>query len=78
MLASALGIPPLAAGLTVLCTGLALYDPLCGLVGGKGASFNPSQNFAFAAAGQGSLFIHICRSVQLSPLLALTFAQNHS
>lgn len=67
MLADALGVPGLVAGLTVLCTTLALYDPVCALVGGQGASFNPSQNFAFAAAGQGSLTIHCLRSVSSTP-----------
>lgn len=63
MASAALGISPMAAGLAVLCTGLALYEPLCAAVGGKGASFNPSQNFAFAAAGQGSLSFHAFRSL---------------
>ncbi len=60
---AALGISPMTAGLAVLCTGLALYEPICAIVGGQGASFNPSQNFAFAAAGQGSLSFHAFRSV---------------
>lgn len=63
MVSAAFGISPMAAGLAVLCTGLALYEPVCTIVGGKGASFNPSQNFAFAAAGQGSLGFHAFRSV---------------
>lgn len=63
ILSSALGIPPMVAGLTVLCTGLALYEPICEIVGGKGASFNPSQNFAFAAAGKGAITLHALRSL---------------
>ena len=35
MLSYALGIPPMVAGLTVLCTGLALYEPICSIVGGE-------------------------------------------
>lgn len=68
MLSDALGIPAMTAGLTVLCTGLALYEPVCKLVGGEGASFNPSQNFAFAAAGKGSIAFHTLRSVSIKSL----------
>jgi hypothetical protein len=46
ILSSALGIPPMVAGLTVLCTGLALYEPICEIVGGKVAP-SAMPNVAF-------------------------------
>lgn len=72
MASAAFGIPPMTAGLAVLCTGLALYEPICKTVGGKGASFNPSQNFAFAAAGKGTFAVHAFRSVSstIDPILS--------
>lgn len=66
LLSDALGIQPLAAGLTVLCVGLALYEPVCAKLGNAQASFSPAVNFAQAGAGQGSLRHHTLRSVRLS------------
>lgn len=62
----------MTGSLAVLCTGLALYEPVGELVGGKGVSFNPSQNFAFAAAGKGDIASHTLRSVSKSFLSAST------
>jgi hypothetical protein len=35
----------------------------------QGASFNPSQNFAFAAAGKGAITLHALRSVSIFSLI---------
>ena len=73
-----LEIPPMTAGLTVLCTGLALYDPICRRIGGDSASFSPAVNFALAGAGKGSLKQHALRSVCPHPpdLLPNTLGTN--
>ena len=57
------GIPPFAAGLAVLLTGLALFDPVAQIVGGHGVSFNPATSACFAAAGKGSWGYHLLRMV---------------
>ena len=59
----------MAAGLLVLCTGLALYEPICKRIGGEQASFSPAVNFALAGAGKGAIGHHSLRSVS-SDLLA--------
>ena len=63
MVAPALGLPPMAAGLLVLILGLITFLPVCDRIGGKGALFNPAHNIAFAAMRQGSVASHIVRMV---------------
>lgn len=70
---SEFGIPPLAAALTVVVAGLALFEPIGQRLGGHGASWNPATNACFAAAGKGSPSQHVVRAVSwLCLLLAPT------
>lgn len=59
----ALGMPALAAGLSVLVGGLIVFGPVADWLGGPGALFNPSHNLAFAALGQGKKRTHLMRMV---------------
>ena len=68
------GIPSFAAGLAVLITGLALFDPVAQLVGGHGVSFNPATSACFAAAGKGSWRSHAQRMVRLRLVLSTCFS----
>jgi hypothetical protein len=61
----ALGMPALAAGLSVLVGGLIVFGPVADWLGGPGALFNPSHNLAFAALGQGKKRTHLMRMVGL-------------
>lgn len=61
------GIPAFAAGLAVLITGLALFDPVAQMVGGHGVSFNPATSACFAAAGKGTWGSHARRMVRRCP-----------
>ena len=61
----ALGMPALAAGLSVLVGGLIIFGPVADWLGGPGALFNPSHNLAFAALGQGKKRTHLMRMVGL-------------
>ena len=63
MLAPALGIPGMAAGLSVLVTGLIIFGPVADWLGGPGTLFNPSHNLAFAALGDGKKRVHLMRMV---------------
>ena len=64
---SEFGIPPLAAILTVIVSGLALFDPIGQRLGGHGASGNPATNACFAALGKGTAFQHVVRAVGTAP-----------
>lgn len=66
MIAPALGIPGLAAGLSVLVAGLIVFGPVADWVGGPGALFNPSHNLAFAALGDGKKRVHLMRMVSVA------------
>ena len=68
------GMPSFAAGLAVLITGLALFDPVAQLVGGHGVSFNPATSACFAAAGKGSWRSHAQRMVRLRLVLSICFS----
>ncbi len=61
----ALGMPALAAGLSVLVGGLIVFGPVADWLGGPGSLFNPSHNLAFAALGQGKKRTHLMRMVGL-------------
>lgn len=63
MLAPALGISGLAAGLSVLVAGLIVFGPVADWLGGPGTLFNPSHNLAFAALGDGKKRVHLMRMV---------------
>lgn len=63
MLAPALGIPEMVAGLSVLVTGLIIFGPVADWIGGPGTLFNPSHNLAFAALGDGKKRVHLMRMV---------------
>lgn len=63
MVAPALGIPGLAAGLSVLVTGLIVFGPVADWLGGPGTLLNPSHNLAFAALGDGKKRVHLMRMV---------------
>lgn len=63
MLAPALGISGLAAGLSVLVAGLIVFGPTADWLGGPGTLFNPSHNLAFAALGDGKKRVHLMRMV---------------
>ena len=63
MLAPALGIPGMVAGLSVLVTGLIIFGPVADWLGGPGTLFNPSHNMAFAALGDGKKRVHLMRMV---------------
>ena len=59
------GLPPQAASMAVLITGLALYDPVSQLVGGENACFSPATAACFAAAGhKGSVRSYLLRMVR--------------
>lgn len=66
VLAPALGIPGMAAGLSVLVAGLIVFGPVADWLGGPGTLFNPSHNLAFAALGNGKKRVHLMRMVTLS------------
>ncbi len=57
-----LGLPPTAAGLSILVAALIGLDQFNGLLG-KDVLNNPSNSLAFAMAGRGDLSAHLARIV---------------
>ena len=70
-----LGLSPAVAGLCILVTALVTLDAFNNTFLGADTLNNPSNNVAFAAAGRGTVSVHLTRMVSGATLHVILYRQ---